>query len=81
MSIQKIFRKLKLNRLKRKGLVIGEHFKMEKGVVIDPSFPWLIKIGNNVTLAPRVYILSHDGSTKPFLGYSRIGEDNIGYVD
>lgn len=46
--------------------------------IIDPSHCWHIKIGDNVTLAPRVHILAHDTSTKHFLGYTRIGNVVIG---
>ena len=63
------------------GITIGKNSKIEKDVFIDTSFPWLIKIGNNVTIAPRTFILAHDGSTKNYLGYSKIGrvviKDNV----
>ncbi|WP_079933322.1 hypothetical protein [Carboxydocella sp. ULO1] len=60
------------------GLQVGENFKREREVVIDYSHCWLIKIGNNVTLARRVHILAHDASTKSFLGYTKIGNVIIG---
>ena len=60
------------------GLVVGKNFKRLNGVIIDPSHCWLIKIGDNVTLAPRVHILAHDASTKNFLGYTKIGRVIIG---
>lgn len=78
MNISKIISKIKLKKLVKHGLKIGINFKMEKGCMIDASFPWLIEIGDNVTLAPYVYILSHDGSTKPFLNYSKIASVKIG---
>ena len=78
MNVTKIINNLKLKRLIKEGLVVGKNFKMEKGCMIDASFPWLIEIGDNVTLAPYSYILSHDGSTKPFLNYSKIGKVKIG---
>ena len=77
MRISKIVNKIKLYKLIKDGLVVGQNFKMEKGCMIDASFPWLISIGNNVTLAPYVYILSHDGSTKPLIEYSKIGKVSI----
>lgn len=76
--ITKIIKKLKLKKLKNRGLQVGENFVFEKGVIIDPSIPWLIRIGNNVTLAPYVHILAHDASTKTLLGYTKIGKVNIG---
>ena len=48
----------------------GRNFKRLNGVILDPSHCWLIEIGDNVTMAPRVHILCHDASTKPFLNYT-----------
>ena len=60
------------------GLVVGANFNMMKDVIIDWSHCWHITIGDDVTLAPRVYILAHDASTKKHLGYTRIGKVKIG---
>lgn len=61
-----------------RGLRVGKNFKRLNQVIIDDSHPWLIEIGNDVTLAPRVHILAHDASTKSFLGYTKIGRVIIG---
>lgn len=60
------------------GMIVGKNFKRLHGVILDPGHCWLIEIGNNVTMAPRVHILCHDASTKAFLGYTKIGRVNIG---
>ena len=60
------------------GMKVGNHFERLNGVILDPSHCWLIEIGENVTLAPRVHILCHDASTKNFLGYTKIGRVTIG---
>lgn len=60
------------------GLVVGSNFSMQTDVIIDPSHCWHVRIGNDVTLAPRVYILAHDASTKRTLNYTRIGKVTIG---
>ncbi len=65
-------------RLIKMGLSVGENFKRLNNVILDPSHCWLIEIGNNVTLAPRVHILCHDASTKMYLGYTKIGRVTIG---
>ena len=39
---------------------------------------WLIEIGDDVVLAPRVHILCHDASTKIFMNYTKIGRVKIG---
>ena len=60
------------------GMQVGKNFKRLNGVILDPGHCWLITIGNNVTMAPRVHILCHDASTKQFLGYTKIGRVTIG---
>ena len=60
------------------GMKVGKNFGRLNGVILDPSHCWLIEIGDNVTMAPRVHILCHDASTKTFLGYTKIGRVNIG---
>ena len=60
------------------GLTVGKNFKRLHGVILDPGHCWLLEIGNNVTMAPRVHILCHDASTKAFLGYTKIGRVTVG---
>ena len=60
------------------GMKVGRNFGRLNGVILDPSHCWLIEIGDNVTLAPRVHILCHDASTKTFLNYTKIGRVTIG---
>lgn len=65
-------------KLVRMGMKVGKNFKRLQGVILDPSHCWLIEIGDNVTMAPRVHILCHDASTKQFLNYTKIGRVTIG---
>lgn len=65
-------------KLMKMGMKVGNNFGRLNGVILDPSHCWLISIGDNVTMAPRVHILCHDASTKHFLGYTKIGRVNIG---
>lgn len=60
------------------GMKMGKNFKRLHGVILDPGHCWLIDIGDNVTMAPRVHILCHDASTKQFLNYTKIGRVRIG---
>jgi maltose O-acetyltransferase len=60
------------------GMKVGKNFGRLHGVILDPSHCWLIEIGDNVTMAPRVHVLCHDASTKGFLGYTKIGRVTIG---
>ena len=82
-KMKKIIEKIKaktidLERLIKDGLSVGDNFHAQEGVIIDPGHCWLIEIGNNVTLAPRVHILAHDASTKNILGYTKISNVKIG---
>ena len=65
-------------KLIKMGMKVGNNFKRLNGVILDPSHCWLIEIGNNVTMAPRVHILCHDASTKVHLNYTKIGKVKIG---
>jgi len=65
-------------KLIKMGMKVGKNFGRLNGVILDPSHCWLIEIGDNVTLAPRVHILCHDASTKHALNYTKIGRVNIG---
>lgn len=67
-----------LESLKKLGLKVGKNFSMQQECIIDESHCWLITIGDDVTLAPRVHILAHDASTKRHLGYTKIGLVSIG---
>lgn len=65
-------------RLVSMGMKVGKNFKRLNGVILDPGHCWLIEIGDNVTIAPRVHVLCHDASTKTFLNYTKIGRVIIG---
>lgn len=65
-------------RLVSMGMKVGKNFGRLNGVILDPSHCWLIEIGDNVTMAPRVHVLCHDASTKQFLDYTKIGRVTIG---
>lgn len=67
-----------LERLQAAGLRVGKNFSMGQECILDISHCWLIEIGDNVTLAPRVHILAHDASIKRALNYARIGRVIIG---
>lgn len=65
-------------KLIKLGLKVGKNFKRLHGVILDPAHCWLITIGDNVTIAPRVHILAHDASTCYELGHAKIGKVTIG---
>lgn len=56
------------------GMKIGKNCDINPGLMVDYSHCWLIELEENVTLAPQVYLLAHDASTKRELNYTRIGK-------
>lgn len=85
MIITRILRKLgilkpidytSIEALRKRGVKIGENVDILNSL-IDGGHGALISIGNNVTIT-GVRVLSHDASTKKFLGYSKVGLVEIG---
>lgn len=62
----------------KRGMKVGKNFNCLNGVILDPDHCWLIEIGDNVTMAPRVHVLCHDASTKHYLNYTKIANVKIG---
>ena len=52
-DLEKYFRRDMVRRLYKNGDEIGENCSIQPGVIFDYSHCWLIKIGNNVTIAPQ----------------------------
>lgn len=59
------------------GMKIGNDCSIQPGLTVDVSHCWLIDIGDNVVIAPHVYLLAHDTSTKKYTGHTKIGRINI----
>ena len=82
MNLKKILNKIRgvqsIEKLQKRGLIIGKNVTLMGEVIIDPSHCWHIEIGDDVILAPRVHILAHDASTKLFLGHTLVSNVKIG---
>lgn len=65
-----------INYYRHQGITIGENVDIINST-LDGGFGSLITIGNNVTIT-GARILTHDASTKKFIGYSKIGFVTIG---
>lgn len=61
---------------RKRGVVIGENCHIYGS--LDNGHEYLISMGNNVTLASGSRLLTHDGSTKKVVGYSKVGRIDIG---
>ena len=64
--------------LEAAGLRIGRNVLIAGGVSIDPGFTWLIEIGDDTTIAPRVQIIAHDAATKSVTGKTQVQRVTIG---
>ena len=61
-----------------RGLVIGKNVTIAKTAIIDTSYPYLIRIGNDCSIAEQVRIWAHDGSPFKFTsGHARLGRVEI----
>lgn len=66
-----------IEALRSRGVRIGQNCSISTDY-IDYGHGFLVSIGDNVTIAVNAMILTHDASTKPFLGYSKVGSVSIG---
>ena len=60
------------------GFKAGKNFSYNSGFPIDANWPWLISVGDNVTLATGVKLLAHDASTAKTEVHTKIGIVEIG---
>ena len=65
-----------VEELREKGASIGQNVDIIDAA-IDMGTPFLLTIGNNVTIT-NCRVLTHDASTKKFLGYTKAGHITIG---
>ena len=65
-----------ISELRLCGVTIGENCHIYG--LIDSGHGFLVSMGNNVTLASECRLLTHDGSAKNILGYSKVGRIDIG---
>jgi maltose O-acetyltransferase len=76
--INKLNGKQNIDRLVLNGLKLGRNVHIGAHSIIDDAHCFLISIGDDCTIAPKVHILAHDASTKRHLGYTKIGKVSIG---
>lgn len=62
----------------QQGFTAGKNFHYYSGYPIDGNLPWLISVGDDVTLASNVRILAHDASTVKVGAHTKIGIVKIG---
>jgi maltose O-acetyltransferase len=61
-----------------RGLVIGKNVTIAKSATIDVGYCYLIRIGDNCSIAEHVRLLAHDAATFKFTGgHTRLGKIEI----
>jgi len=65
MSIFRFIQDLRIKQLKKKGLQLGEGCSLS-GMPFFGTEPFLISIGNRVSISGKVAFITHDGSTWVF---------------
>ena len=69
---------IELACLLENGLSIGRNTVINAGFSIDSAWPWLISIGDDVTISTNVTILAHDASTNIVRQSTKLGRVKIG---
>jgi maltose O-acetyltransferase len=67
-----------IERLVAQGLQLGEEPHISRPVYLDTGHPWLITIGDYVTLSPYVAVITHDPSLAHYTSKTRLGSVTIG---
>ncbi len=60
------------------GMTVGRNFACYSDYCFDSLFPWLIHIGDDVTISTDVRVLAHDASMKRSTGLVKLGRVVIG---
>lgn len=68
----------RIETLYNKGLKTGENFNCGSWFGIDKQLPWLVAVGDNVTISCDVRIITHDYSTNHTKTGTKIGLVKIG---
>ena len=68
----------RLQSLVERGMKIGKDCHIYSGLFFDGNWPWLIEIGDRVTISTNVTILAHDASTNVVKCGTKLGRVRIG---
>jgi maltose O-acetyltransferase len=67
--------RMRIRDLVARGLVLGKNVTIEYTAYIDDDFPYLVRIGDNCSIANYVRLLAHDAATYKFTnGHTRVGK-------
>lgn len=69
---------IRMRDMVARGLVLGKNVTIAASAYIDSSYPYLIRIGDNCSIASDVRLLAHDATTFKFTnGHTRLGKIEI----
>jgi acetyltransferase-like isoleucine patch superfamily enzyme len=77
-AIERLRGQPNIQRMVADGLQLGEGTHISQPIYFDRLHPWLIAIGDYVTLGPYVAVITHDASLAHYTGQTRIGRVVIG---
>lgn len=70
--------RVRMRDLVARGLVLGKNVTIADSAYIDSDYPYLIRIGDNCSIASDVRLLAHDATTFKFTdGHARLGKIEI----
>lgn len=69
---------IEMEHLLRNGLKVGKNTQINSGFSIDSAWPWLVSIGDDVTISTNVTILAHDASPNVVKCGTKLGRVSIG---
>lgn len=78
MLLTRLRRDPDLERLVNRGLRLGSNVSIGRDVWLAEVCPWLLTIGDDVTIGMHVTIFTHDSSTKRRIGYTAVSPVVIG---
>ena len=72
-ALEAALRRRELERLRERGMQIGEGVLIPPDTIVDLAFCHLISIADSCFFGPEVMLLAHDDLAAPFLRATRIG--------
>lgn len=67
--------RIRLRELVARGLVLGKNVTITDSAYIDSGYPYLIRIGDNCSIASEARLLAHDATPFKFTdGHARLGK-------
>jgi maltose O-acetyltransferase len=73
----RIRRDVDLDRSQRRGARIGKNVDVGRDVYLADLCPWLLTIGDDVTIGMHVTIFTHDNSSKLLVDYTQVSNVTI----